>query len=253
MYNLLLASVLGLVTFAGITAGLGWVAAIVPALAVALLAMFLLARRTGQQVQIELAGVPVLLQQRRIDEAQTKLVHVRDRYKWWQFLLEGQIDAQLGMIDYLQLKFDDARPKLESGKWRNGIALACIAAIDWRRGRKDEAWKGFAAAAQAAKEDPTIYLVWSTLLARDGDRAAALAAVDAGIQALPNNAQLKELKGKIANKQKVDPKSFGEGWFQYFPEDYAQQMMMRGTRTPSPMFGQNPQAPRPGARHAPRR
>lgn len=252
MYNVLLSLAAALVVFVAVTLGIGWIAAILPAVVVLVGALVFLARRTNGQVQAELASVGPMLQQRRIDEAQTKLVRVKQQYGPWQLLLAGQIDAQLGMIDYLQLKFDEARPKLDAGKWRNATALCCLGCIDWRRGRKAEAVKQFAAAAAASSQDVTLYCVWATLLARDGQRAEALAAVAEGLKAIPANPQLTDLQQRIANKKKLDPSAWGEAWYQYFPEEYAQKMMMKGTRGPPPLQGQLPQ-PRFGARHAPRR
>lgn len=252
MYNLLIALSLALAAFAGVTAWLGAIPAILPAIGVLLLALFLLARRTGAAVNAELQGVAPLLQQRRIDEAQTKLVRIKERYGRWQFLLAGQIDAQLGVIDYLQMKFDEAAPKLEQGKFRNPVALVCLGCIDWRRGQKAEAVKRFEAAASAGSQDVSVYLVWATLLARDGQHAEALAAVAKGLKAMPDNKILKELQGRIANKKKVEVERFGETWYQFFPEEYAQRMVMRGSRLPTPPMANQPQ-PRFGARHAPRR
>lgn len=255
MYNLLLALAAGLLAFLLVWAGLGPIAAIVPALGVSIAAMFLLARRIGQLVQAELATVPALLQQRRIDEAETKLVHVKQRYGPWQFLLAGQIDAQLGIIDYLQRKFEEAAPKLEAGKWRNGPVLACLGAIDWRRKRRDAAWKHLEAAVSASAEDATIWAVYATLLTREGLRTEALAVLDRAVKAVPSSAMLKELQSRVANKQKIDTGKFGDGWYQYFPEDLAQALATRGTRGPSPFAGMMPQVPQPrfGAKNAPRR
>jgi tetratricopeptide (TPR) repeat protein len=252
MYNLLIAALLSLVVFVGITAWLGWIPALLPAIGVLLLALFLLARRTGAVVNAELQSVAPLLQQRRIDEAQTKLVRVKEQYGPWQFLLAGQIDAQLGVIDYLQLKFEEAAPKLERGKFRNPVALLCLGCIDWRRGQKAEAVKRFEAAASASSQDVTVYVVWGTLLARDSQHTAALEVMAKGLKAVPDNKVLKELQGRIANKKKVEVERFGETWYQFFPEEYAQKMRMRGTRMPPPPMANQPQ-PRFGARHAPRR
>ena len=256
MYNLFLALGAAALTFLGVALWLGPVAAAFPAVGVLALAMFLLSRRTGQLVSTELEGVAPLLQARRIDEAETKLVRVKEKYGPWQFLLAGQIDAQLGIIDYLQLKWDSALPKLEAGKFRNAIAQTCIGAIHYRQGRKDEAWKSFASAASVSSNDVMVYCVWATLLARDGLRTEALEAVAKGQKELPNNAVLKDLHARIANKKKIDTRAFGEGWYQFFPEELQQQLVMRGTRAPSPFaqrLGQVQQQPRPGARHAPRR
>jgi hypothetical protein len=252
MYNLLIAALLAVLVFAGVAAWLGPIAAVVPAIGVLLLAMFLLARRTGAAVNAELQGVAPLLQQRRIDEAQTKLVRIKEQYGRWQFLLSSQIDAQLGVIDYLQMKWEEAAPKLESGKFRNPVALLCLGCIDWRKGRKAEAVKRFEAAASASSQDVTVYVVWATLLTRDAQHIQALEAVAKGLKAVPDNKVLKELQGRIANKKKIEVDRFGETWYQFFPEEYAQKMVMRGSRLPTPPLGNQPQ-PRFGARHAPRR
>lgn len=256
MYNLLLALLAAAATFGAVTWLLSAVAAVLPALGVFAIAMFLLARRTGQLVQQDLTSVGTLLQQQRIDEAQTKLVLIKERYGRWQFLLAGQIDAQLGLIDYLQLKFDEAKPLLEAGKWRNAPVLARLGLIEWRRGRKAEAFKLLEEATKASTDDPMVFVVWAVLKAREGAKTEALTIVGNGLKALPNNQTLKDLQQKLANDQKVDPRTFGENWYQYFPEDYRteliKQQVMRGTRTPSPLLSKIPQ-PRFGARHAPRR
>jgi tetratricopeptide (TPR) repeat protein len=253
MYNVLLSVGAGVAVAAIAWALFGPWAAIVPALLVSVLAMFLLARRTSAQVEADVKRVLPLLQERRIDEAETLLVGVKTRYARWQFLLAGQIDAQLGMIDYLQMKFDEARPKLESGRWRNWSALLALGAIAWRQGRKDEAWKAFQAAADAGSKESLVYCIWATLLTRDGLRKEALEAVGKGLAQQPTSQLLKDLHAKIANDRKIDPKAFGEGWYQYFPEDLARDMVMRGRRGAGPVPQQAQPQPKFGARHAPRR
>ena len=174
---------------------------------------------------------------------------IQERHGRWQFMLEGQIEAQLGMLEYLQMNWDKALPKLEAGKWRNWTAWTCIGCIHYRRGRKAAAWEAFGKAADAAPKEVIIYGVWATLLVRDNERTEALNVVARGLNSQPDSKTLKDLKQKIANKKKIKNTMFGEGWYQFFPEDMAQQMMMRGRRSGMP---QAPQ-PRIGARGAPRR
>lgn len=254
MYNLLLAVLAAVVTFTASAIVFSPVAGVLPALLVLGLALFLLARRTGALVQAELAALAPLLQARKVDEAVTLLNGVKERYGRWQFLLAGQIDAQLGMMDYLQMRWDDARPKLEAGKWRNWAALTCLGCIHYRQGRKAEAWASFSAAADAASKETMIYAVWATLLVRDGLRKEALEALARGLEAQKDSQMLKELQAKVANQKKVDTAAFGDAWYQFFPEDLMKEMAMRGRRGAGPMGApQAPQAPRIGARHAPRR
>ncbi len=253
MLNLALAFAVGLVLFAVVAAWLGPIPALVPALFFAILALFLLGRRTGQKINRELEPLMALLQARRIDDARALLVNVRDRWSRWQVMLAGQIDAQLGMLEYLQMHWDEALPLLEKGKWRNAQAWACIGAIRWRRGEKVKAFEALQRAQAVAPKDPMMAVVRATLLLRDDRRDEALRALADARGRIPGNKLLTDMQAKVANKQKIDPKAFGEAWYQYFPEDLAKEMVTRGRRTPVPGAPPVPEPPRFGARHAPRR
>lgn len=250
MINLAISLGLGTAFFVLVSLWLGPIAGVFPGLGVTGISLFLTSRRIGARVEAEMAQVVPLLQERRIDAARSKLEGIKERYGRWQFLLSGQIDAQLGMIEYLQMHWDRAMPLLQKGRWRNWTALVCIAAIHHRQGRRDEAWETFEKAAAAGSKEVIIYGIWATLLVRDGKRTEALAAVAQGLKAQPESQVLKELQSKIANKKKIKPKMFGDAWYQFFPEDMARQMITRGRRGGMPQ--QMPQ-PRIGARRAPRR
>ncbi|MEZ4315923.1 MAG: hypothetical protein R3F61_00390 [Myxococcota bacterium] len=253
MYNIAISALSGLVVFALASAWLGPIAGVVPALLVMAGVMFWLSRRTGALVQAEMERVVPLLQERRIDEATVLLEGIKAKYGRWQVLLDGQIDSQLGMIDYLQMKFDDALPKLEKGKWRNWTALTCIGCIQYRKGDKEAAWASLSDAADAAGKEALVYLVWATLLTRAGDTKRALEVVDRGLTEMPESEQLRNLQKVVANKKKINTKVFPQTWYQFFPEELAQQMVMRGRRD-GPPAGM-PAAPnqRISARRAPRR
>src|SRR5690349_13666108 len=147
MYALLLASAAAAAVF--LTTALLWspIAGILPALLVFLLVGYFLFRRLSTRLEAEMRAVVDMLQGQRIDDARRRLEDIRLQWGRWVPLLDGQVEAQLGMIDYLQMKFDEALPKLEKGRYRNWTAEVCIAAIHWRRDRKDQAWKAFEAAA----------------------------------------------------------------------------------------------------------
>lgn len=248
--------VLGAVAF-------GPFAGILPGLLVFVVVQFLVGRWSSAAIQKELAGVEPLLRDRKLDEAVALLRRVQQQWGRWQYLLDAQIEAQLGVLDYLQMKFDEARPKLEAGAkgpftWtafgRNPLALAMLACIHWRQGRKDEAWAAFASGAEATGTDPVFYQVWATLLARDGKRTEALQAVAKGLEAHAKHAALLDLQHRLANDKRVDPREFGQAWFQFFPEDLLKEQVMTGRKGPTPAGApQRPPAPRYGARHAPRR
>lgn len=253
MYALLIAIAAAVLVFAITTALWSWVAAFLPALIVFFLVGYLLFRRLSTQLEAEMRAVVELLQGQRVDEARVRLEAIRGRWARWVPLLDGQVDAQLGTIDYLQMKFDEALPRLERGRYRNWTAEVCIGAIHYRRERKEQAWKAFDAAAATAPKEAMVYAVWATLRSRDGDRDAALAIAGKGLKALPSHPLLVAIHAALANKRKLDTKTYPQTWYQFFPEELLQQMRMTGRRAgPPPNQPVQPQQ-RFGARSAPRR
>lgn len=248
MLNLAISLGLATVLFGIVAAIFGSiVAGVIPAVFVVFGALYFLGRRTSRAVEEEIKAIVPLLENRQIEPARQTLRSIKERYGRWQFGLEGQIDAQLGILEYIQFKWDRALPLLESGKFQNWTAHMMIGCIHYRKGSKPQAWESFSRAARTSRKETIIYLVWATLLERSNDRTKALEVLNQGLEAQPDSNKLKELKKRIANKKKIQTKTFGEQWFQFFPEDAAKQMIARG-----PQAGMVPQ-PRIGARGAPRR
>ena len=252
MYNILIAIGLGLLTYGVVAVALHPIGAVIPAAGVFLVAIFLLSRRTSRLVEAELRKLPQMLQARRIDEAKAHLDAVRQQYGRWQILLDGQLEAQVGMIDYIQMKFDEALPRLQKGTFQNWTAWAAIGCIHWRRDRREKAWEAFEKAASTAPKEAIVYAMWAQLLVKAGERNEAVAVLARGLEAMPDSDFLKGLHKRVANKKKVDVKSFPQTYYQFWPEEFAKAYVMRGRRG-GPMPGQAPAQPRFGGRAAPRR
>lgn len=250
MLNLLISAALGIATFVVVAAIYTPVAAVLPALLVLGIALFLLTRRIGRLVDAEMRKLVPMLQAQQIEPARAHLDSIKQRYGRWQVLLEGQIDAQLGMLDYLQMKWDEALPKLQKGRFRNWQAQVCIGAIHYRKGDREKAWEELSAAVGTAPKEAIVYVVFANLLLRAGDRTRALAILDQGLKSLPDSELLQRLHKDVANKRKIKPESFPETWYQFFPEDLLKSHLVRGRKGGQPMPMQQP---RFGARMAPRR
>lgn len=243
MYNLLVSLGISLAVVAAVlVAGFPVVSAIVPALLVFPIVFFVLWRRTQSQVQQALAPLQGLMQAGKVSEVQALMRTVRDTWGRWQFYLTAQIDGQLGMLEYAQMHFDQARPLLEKGAgardWSAATALACIL---WREGDMEAADQAFRHAAKASSKEVIIYVVWASCMARKGERAKALAALSQGLEAVPDNGLLRELKNTVANKKRIDTRRLPEMYMNFFPEEVAKQAMMRGRRGPNPYAEQMPQ------------
>lgn len=220
MINIGISVALSVVVFLAVGLGLGaWIAAVVPALIVLGVALYLLTQRTSRMVEPQLAVVTGLLQERKVDEAKVILERLKVEHGQWQVLLAGQLDAQIGMIDYIQMKFDEARPRLENGKWRNAMALALLGCIAWRKGEKDAAFARLDEAIDASPKEAMLYAVRATLQHEAGRDADALTGLTKGLEQAPKDEWLTSIRNLIANKQKLDTKAYPQQWFQFFPED----------------------------------
>ncbi len=231
MYNILISLGVSALIFAVVMAfGFPVVSAVLPALLVFPVLAFFLARRTQAQVTADLAVLPGLIEERKLDEVKQLIEQTREKYGKWQPLLTGRLTGQLGMLDYAQMKYDEALPQLEAGSWQDWNALTLIGCIHYRRKRYDEAWESFGKAQKAGRKEVMAYVVPAVLQLKQGLRSEALSTLNTGLGILEGNQTLKNLKNTIANKGKVDTRQFGEVWFQYFPEEAVRQMNMRGTR-----------------------
>jgi predicted Zn-dependent protease len=214
---------------------LPWYAGIAPAVFVFPIAFYLLSMRTNRAIQAALAPLGGLLQERKVDEARALLQRVSDTWGPWQLYLKGQLQAQVGMLDYLQLRFDEALPQLEAAAVKDWTTLSALAAIHFRRGRHDAAAERLAEAAKQSPKEAMAHILRGVLLARmdrgGKGREEALVAVQEGLTAIPDQPALKRLRHQLSNKLKVDLGDLQpEAWFQFFPEEITQAMLLRGTR-----------------------
>jgi tetratricopeptide (TPR) repeat protein len=230
----------GLVAFSLGASLFGPVAGFLPGFLVFGLVWILLSRRVAQEVEVALRPLPALAQERKVEEARQLLQQARRRFGRWQLLLDGQLAAQIGMLDYALGQHDQALPNLERGKWRNWAALTAIGCIHWRKGNKPKAWESLQAAAAVAGREVIVYGLLARLKALDGDVNGALAALDMGLRAAPDSAFLKEAQRRLANGQSLEVRTFPPTWFQFFPEDLVTEQELRARAAPAG------QARRPG-------
>jgi tetratricopeptide (TPR) repeat protein len=229
MYNLLISLAVAGLAF-GVGAAMGqWVYGFAPAMLVLPVVYFLLARRTGQQLEAIMTRAGVELQAGRLKQARD-IIETGYALGKWQFLIEQQIHAQLGALEFMQRRYKQARPLLEKAWKRNWQAQGMLAILDARSGKHDEAFARLDKAALLAKREPMYWglTCWLLLDAKRVDDAQRK--VVEGLETVENSKALKELQTAIANdkmKRFRWDRAFGQGWYQFFPEQ-AQAGQTRG-------------------------
>lgn len=224
MYSILAAAVAAGIAFAIVALTMSPVAAVFPAVVAFGVVAIVLLRRAVNGTQEMMLPLQSLMQAGKVEETEALLLNVQSTWGKWMPMLHGQVEAQRGMLDYVRMQWNDALPKLEAGQWRNWIAQGCIGCIHYRKGDKDKAFELFAKAAKTGSKEPLAHILRAVMLNKDGRRDDALNALGEATTALPGNKQIADLQARIANKKRVDTVRFGQGWYQFWPEELATRM-----------------------------
>lgn len=243
MYNLLIAGGAALVAYAVGALAVSWVAGFVPALLVFVGAWFFLARRTGRQVEVIAKAAMAHMQEGRLPAARDTLRSALPLGRW-QLLVESQLHGQIGAIDYLEAcslvmqrqvsaskpKFEEARASLSkswSRDWRSRTLLACV---QHRAGEVDAAVATMKAAESSGSGESIFWAVFAYVLNEAKRREEALQVLGRALSALPKNAGLLAVQEAMSNRKRPDFKIFGEAWYQFFPDQIPQEVLIEQAR-----------------------
>lgn len=243
MYNLLLAGAAAVVSYVIGFFAAGWVAGFIPALLAFGGAWFFLARRTGKQVEAVGQQAMALMQAGNLNGAR-EVFRAALPLGRWQVLVEPQLHAQLGAIDYLEgcsllmqrqvttskARFTEAKAELLQSWGRDWRARTMLACVYHRENNTDEAAKVLAAAESSGSGEALFWAVWAYVLNEARRRDEALKVVGRGLVALPKHAGLLSVQEAMTNRKRPDFKVFGEPWYQYFPEHIPQEVLVEQAR-----------------------
>lgn len=244
MINLALALAAALLTGVAVVAfQFSWYAALIPAVLVLAGTYVLLARRTFAQVQKlmtqvqeELSAMPPSQKEQRlkVDRA-VKLLESALPLSRWQFLVAGEVYAQIGMLKFLVKDLDGAIEAFTQGSSRNGLAKAMQASAYFQKKDTAAMEKAFEAAVTATASDGMLWAAyaWCLKQLKEDDRAQAILA--RGVAANPKDEKLKAALSALQNDKKLKMKPWEPNWWQL------------GLETPS-MAVQQPQFMAPGRR-----
>ena len=201
------------------------VAGYVPGVLVLFVTYFILARRTGRQLQALMEGAMAEFQAQRVEKGR-KIMESGFALGKWQFMIKGQIHAQLGAIAYLQRDFKQARQHLSQTWRRNWHAQAMLSCIDHREKNHSEAVERMEKAKGGGKKDPLYWGLYAYMAKEAGDTTRALQVLGEALKKHNHSEGLKAQDHAYRNKKKFKPKAFAPTWFQFFPEQMPRSMQM---------------------------
>ena len=175
----------------------------------------------GRKVQNELEGIfsraGELLKRQQFDKA---IETMKEGYRLAprQFLVKGSIDGQIGVVQYLRKKNDEAEPLLASASMQHYIAKAMLAILQWKRGERKKAKETFDLALKTGKKESLLYAAYAYVLVEMGERDRAIEILNKGLGVCKGDERLITNRNLLQNGKALKMKVYGEQWYQFLLE-----------------------------------
>ncbi|MCE1228572.1 MAG: hypothetical protein LWX11_03660 [Firmicutes bacterium] len=175
----------------------------------------------GRKVQEELEKIfnraGELMKKQQFDAA---IMVMKEGYKLAprQFLVKGSIDGQIGVVQYLRKKNDEAEPLLKSASMQHYVAKAMLAILQWKRGEKKAARKTFDLALRSGKKESLLYATYAYMLNEAHDRDGAIELLNRGLKICKNDERLLTNRNLLQNGKAMKMKVYGDQWYQFMLE-----------------------------------
>ncbi len=224
MLNLVLAIAAGLIiTVAVKLAGFALLAGIIPGTLVFIGTYVALAYRTGKLlqsimslVQVELSSMPPNPKEQKVkaDKA-VKILESALPLGRWQFLIEGQIHGQIGMIKYLFKDYDGAMASFLKTHSRDAMARAYQAALYFQRKDYAACEKCFEEAVIAGKKEGIIWAAYAWCLEQQKLSDKAIGVLARAVENNPSDDKLKAALTALQNDKRLKMKAWEPMWWQF--------------------------------------
>ncbi len=175
----------------------------------------------GRRVQQELEAIfnraGEQLKKQQFDKA-IDIMKEGYRFAPRQFLVKGSLDGQIGVIQYLRKKTDEAEPLLAAASMQHYIAKAMLGILQWKRGEKKKAKGTFDLALKAGKKESLLYAVYAYVLVEMGERDQAIEVLNRGLGVCKGDERLVTNRNLLQNGKALKMKVYGEQWYQFLLE-----------------------------------
>lgn len=163
------------------------------------------------------------LKNNRFEKAINRL---KDAYKYsrWQFFVKEQINSQIGIILYMQRKFDEAKEYLEKGFSKNWMGMAMLSALYFKEKNYDKVKSTLDKAIKNSPKEGFLYSLYAYFLVEMGEKDKALDILVKGSKKAPLDDKLESNLEALKNGKKMKMKNYGTLWMQLNIEKMPQGM-----------------------------
>jgi tetratricopeptide (TPR) repeat protein len=241
MINLGISIALAVVVFIAVRLfGFPTYAGAIPATLVFLGAFVVLGRRTFTQlqklmgdVQAELQSLPQNAKERkvRVDKV-VKMLEAALPLGRWQFLVEGQIWGQIGMLKYLFEDYEGAKEAFAKSNPRDHYVKAMEGALAFKKKDFPAMEKSFETAVTHGKKESLMWAAYAWCLLQNKEKDKALKVMARGVEQNPSDEKLKAALTALQNDKRLKMAPWEPAWWQFHlePPPAQQQVMFQGGR-----------------------
>jgi len=175
----------------------------------------------GRQVQNQLESIFTraadLMKKQQFDPA---IEVMKEGYKLAprQFLVKGSIDGQIGVVQYLRKKNEEAEPLLRAASFQHYVAKAMLGILQWKRGERKQAKETFNLALKAGKKESLLYSVYAYVLNEMKERDKAVEILNRGLKVCEGDERLAVNRTQLQNNKPMKMKVYGDQWYQFMLE-----------------------------------
>jgi tetratricopeptide (TPR) repeat protein len=223
MINLALSLGAGLLVALGVTlGGFSLLAGIVPGLVVAIGLYIVLGRRTFLQMQAVAVAAQAELQSMTANkkEQQVKVAKALELLEGalplgrWQFLVEAELQGQIGTIKYLFKDLDGAMASFAKASGRNYLARAMQGAVYFQRKDYPAMEKAFEEAVNHGKKESLMWAAYAWCLVQNKEAEKAVKVLSRGVEANPSDEKLKKALAALQNDKRLKMTPWEPMWWQ---------------------------------------
>ena len=193
-------------------------------------AYVLLARRSGKQLEAVMAIAQKEMMARKPERAVEALQNAFSLARW-QFGISSSLHSNIGVLLYVQKKFDEAEPHLRKSTGtllRLWQAQAMLAAILYRQKKYDEMERVFDGSLKGNKSETLLYAVYAWCEHARGEKKKAIEILTKGVEENKSDEKLKTLLQRAQNDKRLKLDGWGEQWWQFWLETPPQMMNPQG-------------------------
>ncbi len=201
--------------------GFSYIASLVPGVFAFLVAYLVLGRRTfmqlqsvGTKVQAELSSITGNPKEQKVRvEKAIKMWEDALNLGNWQFLIRGQIYAQIGTLRYLFKDHEGAMTAFSKSSPRDYFARAMQGAIYFQRKDVGSMEKAFEDAVKFGKKESLMWAAYAWCMVQNRQNDKALQILGRGVETNPADDKLKKALSDLQNDKRLKMKAWEPMWW----------------------------------------